>query len=213
MKKKLIILSGFSGAGKGSILQALKQNSNVEIIRSVTTRQQRSADDYYEFVSVSEFDRRLTEGEFLEVNKYSSGYYGTPLESVRKVLANGHIAVLEIDQNGYRQVVDSGRFMRDDICSIFISAHAEDLLSRLTERGTEKLPQIIKRLETALVESNSIAMYDHLIVNCDLSDAKQKLCKILSGETVRDVFDAVTFQEETTQIVAKLKRQVEEEYL
>ena len=155
----------------------------------------------------------MTAGEFLEANKYSSGYYGTPLESVRKVLANGHIAVLEIDLNGYSQVLNSGLFLRDDICSIFISAHAEDLLSRLTERGTEKLPQIIRRLETALVESNSIAMYDHLIVNCDLLEAKQKLCKILSGEIVRDVFNTVTFQEETAQIVAKLKQQVEEEYL
>lgn len=205
MNKMLIIMSGFSGVGKGSILNSLKQNYAVDIVKSVTTRQQRSADDYYEFVSVEEFEHRLTLGDFLESNKYTSGYYGTPLVAVQEILRCGNVALLEIDPNGYRQVVDGGIYSKDVICSIFIAAEAEDLLSRLTKRGTEKMPQIIKRLETAVVEANSISMYEHLIVNNDLVEAEQKLRKVLSGETVRDDFDVYTFQRKAAEIIKKLK--------
>lgn len=211
MNKKLLIVSGFSGAGKGSILKALKESRDIEIVRSVTTRPQRSANDYYEFVSVSEFEHRFAVGEFLEANKYTSGYYGTPLKTVLSVLANGHIAVLEIDQNGYRQVLDSGLFQREDIFSIFIAAHAEDLLSRLMERGTENLTQIIKRLEMAVVEVRSIPMYANLIVNQDLKESEQKVCRILSGEIVSDIFDIDVFQKEAVEIIATLKTQIKEE--
>lgn len=102
-------------------------------------------------------------------------------------------------------MLHSGVFSKDEICSIFIAAEAEDLLSRLTKRGTEKLPQIIKRLETAVVEANSISMYEHLIVNNDLVEAEQKLHKVLSGETVRDDFDVCTFQRKAAEIIKKLK--------
>lgn len=94
MDKSLIIMSGFSGAGKGSLLDALKQNRDIEIVRSVTTRKQRSTDDYYEFISVSEFEQRWAAGDFLEANQYTSGCYGTLLKTVQRVLENSHIAVL-----------------------------------------------------------------------------------------------------------------------
>lgn len=205
MNKTLIIMSGFSGAGKGSILNSLKQNCAIEIVKSVTTRKQRSADDYYEFVSVEEFERRWTAGDLLEANKYVSGHYGTPLAAIQRILRNGNVALLEIDQNGYRQVVDGGIYSKDEICSIFIAAEAEDLLSRLTKRGTENSLQIIKRLETAVVEADGIPMYDHLIVNKDLTEAWKKLGRVLSGEIVRDEFNVYTFQRKVSEIITKLK--------
>lgn len=208
---KLIIVSGFSGAGKGSILKFLKEHSDIEIVRSVTTRPQRSTDDYYEFVSVSEFERRLAAGELLEANRYSSGYYGTPLDSVKRIMRSGRIPLLEIDCNGFRQVLESGYFSPDEICSIFVAADGVDLLSRFYARGTENIPQIISRLETALIESNSIPLYKHLVVNRYLGESEQKLHKILAGETVKDKFDIISFQKETTEIIAMLKAQMKEE--
>lgn len=210
--KNLIIVSGFSGAGKGSILKFLKERSDIEIVRSVTTRPQRSADDYYEFVSVSEFERRLAVGEFLEANKYTSGYYGTPLDSVKQIMRNGRISLLEIDCNGFRQVLESGYFSPDEICSIFVAADGVDLLSRFHARGTENIPQIISRLETALIESNSIPLYKHLLVNRYLEESACHLHQILEEKTViRDAFDIVAFQQETTEIITKLKNLWKEE--
>ena len=209
--KNLIIVSGFSGAGKGSILKFLKERSDIEIVKSITTRPQRSTDDYYEFVSVSEFERRLAAGEFLEANKYTSGYYGTPLGSVVQIINRGHIPLLEIDCNGYRQVLESGYFSPEEICSIFVAADGIDLLSRFHARGTENIPQIISRLETALIESNSIPLYKHLVVNRYLGESEQKLHKILAGGTVKDKFDIISFQKETTEIIAMLKAQMKEE--
>lgn len=211
MNKKLIIVSGFSGAGKGSILKFLKERSDIEIVRSVTTRPQRSTDDYYEFVSITEFDRRLAAGSFLEANRYASGYYGTPLDSVKQIMRSGRIPLLEIDCNGFRQVLESDYFSPDEICSIFIAADGIDLLSRFHARGTENIPQIISRLETALIESNSIPLYKHLVINRYLGESEQKLHKILAGETVKDKFDIISFQKETTEIIAMLKAQMKEE--
>lgn len=211
MNKKLIIVSGFSGAGKGSLVNSLKENYDIEIVKSVTTRPQRSADDYYEFVSVSEFERRLAAAEFLEANKYTSGYYGTPLDSVKRIMSSGRIPLLEIDCNGYRQVLESGYFSPDEICSIFVAADGVELLSRFHARGTENIPQIISRLETALIESNSIPLYKSLIVNRYLGESEQKLHQILKGKMVRDEFDIVAFQQETTEIITKLKNLWKEE--
>lgn len=208
MNKKMIVVSGFSGAGKGSILKFLKERSDIEIVRSVTTRPQRSTDDYYEFVSISEFERRLAAGSFLEANRYASGYYGTPLDSVKQIIRSG---LLEIDCNGYRQVLESGYFSPEEICSIFVAADGIDLLSRFHARGTENIPQIICRLETALIESNSIPLYKSLIVNRYLGESEQKLHRILAGETVKDEFDIISFQKETAEIVATLKAQMKEE--
>lgn len=208
--KTLIVVSGFSGAGKGSILKFLKERSNIDIVRSTTTRPQRSTDDYYEFVPVSEFERRLAVGEFLEANKYTSGYYGTPLASVMQIINRGRIPLLEIDCNGYRQVLASGYFSPDEICSIFVAADGVDLLAQFHARGTENIPQIISRLETALIESNSIPLYKSLIVNRYLGESEQKLHRILAGEIVKDEFDIISFQKETAEIVATLKTQMKE---
>lgn len=208
---KLIVVSGFSGAGKGSILKFLKERSDIEIVRSITTRPQRSTDDYYEFVSVSEFERRLAAGEFLEANKYTSGYYGTPLDSVKQIMRSGRIPLLEIDCNGYRQVLESGYFSLDEICSIFVAADGIDLLSRFHARGTENIPQIISRLETAIIESNSTPLYKNLLINKYLRESVEKLRQILEGKTVRDEFDIIAFQQETTEIITKLKNLWKEE--
>lgn len=209
--KNLIVVSGFSGAGKGSILKFLKERSDIEIVRSVTTRPQRSADDYYEFVSVSEFERRLAVGEFLEANKFTSGYYGTPLDSVMQIINRGRIPLLEIDCNGYRQVLESGYFSPDEISSVFIAADADALLSRFHARGTENIPQIIRRLETALIECDRIPLYKSVLVNRYLRESEEKVLRILSGETVSDPFDIEVFQKETTEIIATLKAQMKEE--
>lgn len=211
MNKKLIVVSGFSGAGKGSILKFLKERSDIEIVRSVTTRPQRNADDYYEFVSISEFEHRLAAGSFLEANRYSSGYYGTPLDSVKQIMSGGRIPLLEIDCNGYRQVLESGYFSPDKICSIFVAADGIDLLSRFHARGTENIPQIIRRLETALIECGSIPLYNSVLLNRYLQESEEKVLRILSGETVLDPFDIEVFKKETTGIIATLKAQMKGE--
>lgn len=104
----IVVISGFSGSGKGTILKELMAlNLELELIKSYTTRSRRNASDYYSFVSTTDLLMRKEKGYFLECNKYSGEWYGTPIHDVANCIAQGRTAIVEVDSNGYREIIES----------------------------------------------------------------------------------------------------------
>jgi len=170
---KLIVISGPSGAGKGTIVKELlkiyKENDDkVHLSVSLTTRNPREGEvdgiNYY-FVKEEEFLEKLEENDFLEYNMYGTGkYYGTLKSHVLKYLSEGYDVILEIDINGYKQVIEN----YDDALGIFIMPPSLEVLEqRLRDRGTETEESIQKRLKTAREEVNNKDIYPHIIINLD----------------------------------------------
>lgn len=196
MSKKIIIVSGFSGAGKGTLLEEyVKQNAQVEVAVSYTTREKRNELDKYVYVTQEEFFDLKEQGGFYETNCFAGNYYGTPVADVKRIMACGKTPILEIDANGYKQILESGHFTKEEILSIFIAADGEVLIQRLINRGTEDNQKIRNRLETALKECDVISLYDSVILN----ETKEKSLKQLEmlieyEEKISDYFDADLFK-------------------
>lgn len=196
MKKEIIIVSGFSGVGKGTILKGvLHENPDFELIRSCTTRKKRNETDYYTYMSVSEFEALKKAGGFLESNRYSDKLYGTPIAEVERILASGKIPVAEIDTNGFMNVVKNGYFTREQIHGVFIADDADSLLSRLAGRGTESWDEIIHRLGISIEESKYVNYYDCVIINKDIEKATSDLKSFMSSyEEVSPIFSDKEFR-------------------
>ena len=168
---KLIIISGPSGVGKGTIISHLKNiyeenNKKLYLSISCTTREKREGEIeniHYYFISKREFLKRIRNNDFLEYNKYGTGkYYGTPKSTVLNYLKDGYDVILEIDINGYRQIKEA---YPDCIGFFIMPPSEEELYNRLKNRNTETEEVIKTRLETAKYEIEHKDIYDHIIVN------------------------------------------------
>ena len=185
---KLLIISGPSGVGKGTIVNHLKEmykNNNKKLYLSIscTTRSPREGEENgreYYFISENEFKKRIKENDFLEYNKYGTGkYYGTPKSTVLKYLKDGYDVILEIDINGYKQIKENFK----DAVGIFIMPPSiDELFNRLRNRNTETLDIINIRIETAKKEIEENSIYDYIIVNENdkSEEAASKIYKILN---------------------------------
>ncbi len=168
----LTVISGFSGAGKGSIMrELLKSHPEYALSVSVTTRKPRPGEvdgkDYF-FLSQEEFDRLVEEDGLLEHAGYVDHCYGTPRAYVEKAMAEGKDVLLEIEVQGARQVKEK----RSDAILLFVTPpSAGELEQRLVGRGTET-PEVIKeRMQRAAKEAQEMSWYDYLIVNDNLEEA------------------------------------------
>lgn len=170
---KLIVISGPSGAGKGTVVKELLKiyednKDKVYLSVSATTRSPREGEidgvSYY-FIKEKDFLEKIENQEFLEYNKYGTGkYYGTLKNHVFEYLNKGYDVLLEIDINGYKQVINNYK----DAVGIFITTPSLKVLEeRLRNRGTETEEQIRKRLETAREELKNKDIYPHIIINED----------------------------------------------
>lgn len=207
MKENIYIVSGFSGAGKSSLLkEALKNTENVELIKSYTTREPRDEkDDGYHFIEKETFRQMERNGEFLETNFYGGNYYGTPLGDVKRCLGKGKSPVLEIDPNGYRKILDCGLF--ENICSLFVAAQADEISRRLCTRGTEGMEKIMKRMQTAVEECEKLDFYDVILENKDYLESIRKITSFLQGEKVSaDEFDTAYFVKEAEFLLYAYRR-------
>ena len=172
----LFVISGPSGAGKGTLVSRLMAAvDDAWLSVSATTRAPREGEvngiQYY-FVSFEEFERMIDAGEFLEWARFSGNYYGTPRASVRKHMAQGEQVILEIEIQGARQV----KAQLPEAHLVFIEPPSlEELEKRLRGRGTESEDAIIRRLETARVELSGKMEYDMRLVNDDLDTASEEL--------------------------------------
>lgn len=182
----LIVLSGPSGAGKGTICAALrKEMPNLVYSVSMTTRLPRVGEEEgvsYFFRGKEEFEELIKEDAFLEYARVYDNYYGTPKQHVMDLLSQGKSVILEIDIQGAMQVKE--RF--SEAVFIYIVPPSLDILShRLRDRGTDATDVINKRLSKANSELALAHRYDYIVVNDKLDDAVLKVASILRAEACK----------------------------
>lgn len=183
----LIVLSGPSGVGKGTVRKALFNEPDVDFKYSIsmTTRKPRKGEvngvDYY-FVSKDQFEENIKNGEMLEYAKYVDNYYGTPLQYVNETLDSGRDVFLEIEVNGAMQV----RANCPDGVFIFLTpSDIDSLRNRLVGRGTDDIEVINKRIEKASKEIRMMQNYDYAVVNDKVSNAVDRIKTIVKSERLK----------------------------
>jgi guanylate kinase len=180
----LIVISGPSGVGKGTVRKALfdMKNHNLDYSVSMTTSQPRVGEkegvDYF-FVSKEEFKKRIDENKFLEYAEFVNEYYGTPLDKVEEKLEQGKEVVLEIEVDGAMQVREK---MPEAVFIFIVPPSREDLEQRLRNRGTENPDVIAERLKKAEREYKLAHMYDYIVVNDDVYNAADRILAIIRAE-------------------------------
>jgi len=187
-KKKglLIVLSGPSGAGKGTICKALmKKEKNLKLSISATTRQPRSGEiegKNYFFKSEEEFEKMIENDSFLEWAKVYDHYYGTPKDFVLKNLEEGNDVVLEIDIQGALKIKEK---FPEGVFIFILPPSMEELKNRIKKRGTETEEEIIKRFKSAYEELNYVSRYNYVVINDSVEEAVEKIKAIIIAEKCR----------------------------
>lgn len=206
----VLVVSGFSGSGKSSILkELLARHPDLELVKSCTTRTQRGPGDYYTFVSQETFNQLKEQDAFLETNTYSGEWYGTPKAEVERIQSEGKLAIAEVDPNGFQQIAACGLWNREMTKSVFIVADANTILSRLQNRKTDSCEKILTRMRTAIEESKCVVNYDAVINNVCLEEAVAELeAFIYSGNIPQYKFCATTFQQYMQKLVDNLKKEM-----
>ena len=189
-KKKglLFVLSGFSGAGKGTIMNRFfLRYAGFALSVSATTRQPREGEEHgvhYFFISRDTFESWIREGALIEYTEYQGNYYGTPRHFVEENLEQGTDVFLEIEVDGAGKI----RKLFPDAVLVFVTPPAPDVLeSRLRGRGTNTDEEIRGRLARALEEADFIDDYDYLLINDDLDEAVSMLYAITCAEHHRQM--------------------------
>ena len=193
----LIVVSGFSGSGKGTLMKELltRYPDTYALSISATTRSPREGEvdgrEYF-FVSKDEFEKMIAKGELIEYAKYVENYYGTPRDYVEKKLDEGRDVILEIEIQGALKI--KAKF--PETVLIFITTpSAEELKKRLMHRGTESDEVIMKRLERASLEAVGVEAYDYILVNDDLDKTVKHLNYLIQDQHMR-VSQQLEFLEE-----------------
>lgn len=180
----LIVLSGPSGVGKGTVRKAIFEQGGNDFVYSVsmTTRQPRegevNGEDYY-FVSKAEFEAEIANGGMLEYAQYVDNYYGTPLKYINKTLDEGYDVFLEIEVQGAMQVREK---MPDGVYIFLTPPDLKELKNRLVGRGTDSIEVIDKRIETAITEIKMMQNYDYAVVNDEVPLAVDRIKDIIRAE-------------------------------
>lgn len=184
MKDKgiLIVVSGFSGSGKGTLMKKMLETyDNYALSISMTTRSPREGErdgvEYF-FTDKQDFEQKISENQLIEYACYCENYYGTPKEYVEKKLAEGKDVILEIEIQGALKV----KAQYPDCLLLFITPpSAKELERRLVGRGTESPEVIAKRLARAVEESEGIEAYDYIVINDDLETCVKQLHSIVQN--------------------------------
>ena len=183
----LIVLSGPSGVGKGTVRKAIfeRDDNEFEYSVSMTTRPMRKGEvdgvDYY-FRTKEEFEAMIEAGEMLEYAEYVGNYYGTPLTYVNQTLDEGKDVFLEIEVQGAKQVKDK---VPDGVFIFLTPPDLAELKSRIIGRGTDEMSVIEERMAVAREEIEMMALYDYAVVNDEVSKAVQRIREIISSEHFR----------------------------
>ena len=182
-KGVLLIVSGLSGAGKGTICKRLMEKyPDFELSISATTRDPRPGEIHgreYFFISKEEFEERIAKDRLLEFARYVDNYYGTPKEWVEEQLSSGKNVILEIELQGAFQVREK---IPGAVLIFIMPPSMEELERRLRGRGSETEEQIQKRLARAQEEMEFIDQYDYVIVNEEVEKSVDMLYDIVRCE-------------------------------
>ena len=182
MKRRgvLAVVSGFSGAGKGTLMKnLLNQYDNYALSISMTTRLPREGEENgreYFFVSKEIFEEKVQQDGLVEYACYCDNYYGTPREYVESQMAMGKDVLLEIEIQGALKVKEK---FPEALLLFVMPPSAKELENRLTGRGTESADVGAKRLCRAVVEAQGIENYDYIVINDDLEVCTQELHSII----------------------------------
>ncbi len=181
---KIIVYSGPSGVGKGTIKEKIFSDNIFNLIFSVsaTSRKKRAGEkegiDYF-FLSENDFKKKIEEDYFLEWATFANNYYGTPLNFVNQKLNEGYNIFLEIELAGAKQIISK----MPDAITIFISPPSiEELRQRLLKRGTESIDTINKRIEIAKNELEEKQIFKYNIINDNINDTYKNIKEILIKE-------------------------------
>ncbi len=184
MKEKgiLTVISGFSGAGKGTLVKELvNRYDNYALSISMTTRSPREGEqdgkDYF-FIDKERFEKNIADGLMLEYASYQDNYYGTPADYVEKKLCEGRDVILEIEYLGAFQI----KKMKPDALLLFVTPPtADELLRRLRGRHTETEEKIRGRMKRAVEEAEQIDKYDFILLNDDLDTCVTETHQIIQN--------------------------------
>ena len=176
----LVVVSGFSGAGKGTIMKNLTQKyDNDALSLSATTRAPRPGEEEgksYFFVSKDRFEEMIDRDELVEYAKYVDNYYGTPRKFVEDCLNEGKDVILEIEIQGALKIKKK---FPDSLLIFMAPPSAEELRARLIGRNTEDEATVNKRLSRAIVEAEGVEAYDYILVNADIDTCTEKLHNLI----------------------------------
>lgn len=179
----LIVISGPSGCGKGTIIQDfLKNHDNVWLSISCTSRDMRPGDikdETYYFISREEFEKKIENNEFLEYALYNGNYYGTPKEHIEEKLTKGIDVILEIEVQGALKVKE---IVPEAICIFIMPPSMKELRKRLVGRGTESKEKVLNRFKTAYREINEVTRYNYVVTNDSVEEASMKIAAIIMSE-------------------------------
>ncbi len=191
MRGRLIVVSGPSGAGKDTLIQAaLDAIPDLALIASATTREPREGEvdgrDHV-FLSREEFERWIDEGRLLEWAEYSGNLYGTPKQSVEELLEKGRSVILRIELQGARQIKER----RPDALMIFVRAPSlEETRRRLESRATESSASVESRMATAIREIAARDEFDYEVINGEYEQARKDMIEILQEVVAEGADDA-----------------------
>ena len=178
-KGKLVVISGASGVGKGTVLAAMmKRRQDLRFSVSATTRDPRPGEIdgvHYYFVAKETFEDMIARGEFLEYDAHAANYYGTPRAQAEEKQAQGHV-LLDIEPNGAKQVKASAP---ETVLVFIMPPSMEELERRLRGRGDTSEEQIAMRMERAVWEMEQRFWYDHVVINDDADRCAEEILQIL----------------------------------
>ena len=179
----LIVISGFSGAGKGTVMKRLmeKHSDAYALSVSMTTRGPRSGEVegvHYFYVSREQFEQNIAEDGFIEHAQYCGNYYGTPRAYVEKQLSEGKNVILEIEIQGALLVKEK----YPETLLLFVTPpSAEELKRRLVSRGTETMEEIEARLKRAIDEAKFMDKYDYIVLNDEVEKCVDKIHELVDA--------------------------------